>query len=116
CGTDALPYEPFTLVNQAVEAAKQDSATRAQAAFINACLRRYLRESAALLQATQADVQARWNHPRWWVERLRKDHPGHWQQILQANNVQAPMVLRVNKQKQSLAQYQQALIAINSEA
>ena len=38
------PYEPFTLVDQAVEAAKRDPATRAQASFINACLRRFLRE------------------------------------------------------------------------
>lgn len=111
-----LPYEPFTLVNQTVEAAKQDSATRAQAPFINACLRRFLRERDALQQAVAQDMQALWNHPRWWVQRLQKDHPQHWQQILQANNTQAPMVLRVNKQKSTLAQYQQALAAINSEA
>lgn len=38
---DDMPYEGFTLVNQAVEAAKGDAATRKQAAFINACLRRF---------------------------------------------------------------------------
>ncbi|MDP0977820.1 transcription antitermination factor NusB, partial [Klebsiella pneumoniae] len=37
------PYPPFTLVNQAVEAAKQGP-TRAQSGFVNACLRRFLRE------------------------------------------------------------------------
>lgn len=117
CGdADDLPYEPFTLVNQAVEAAKTDSATRAQAAFLNACLRRFLRERDALLQATQQDPQAQWNHPRWWVERLRKDHPTQWQQILRANNAQAPMVLRINQQKTTLDQYQSALAAINIEA
>lgn len=113
---DHLPYEPFTLVNQTVEAAKQGSSTRAQAPFVNACLRRFLRERAALQQAVAQDLQAQWNHPRWWVQRLQKDHPQHWQQILQANNTQAPMVLRVNRQKSTLAQYQQALAAINSEA
>src|SRR5690606_1367478 len=48
CGALALgwdaarsPYEPFTLVDQAVEAAKRNPATRAQASFINACLRRF---------------------------------------------------------------------------
>lgn len=107
------PYAPFTLVNQAVQAAKDGHATRAQAPFINACLRRFLRERAALQQAVAGDLRAQWNHPLWWVARLRKDHPQQWQQILQASNTQAPMVLRVNKQKSTPAQYQQALEAID---
>ena len=110
------PYAPFTLVNQAVQAAKDGHATRAQAPFINACLRRFLRERAALQQAVAGDPRAQWNHPLWWVARLRKDHPQHWQQILQANNTQAPMVLRVNKQKSTPAQYQHALAAIDLDA
>ena len=107
------PYAPFTLVNQAVQAAKQEHATRAQAALVNACLRGFLRERGALQQAVAGDLRAQWNHPLWWVARLRQDHPQHWQRILQANNTQAPMVLRVNKQKSTPAQYQQALTAIN---
>ena len=39
------PYPPFTLVNQAVEAAK-NGAARAQSGFINACLRRFFCASA----------------------------------------------------------------------
>ena len=110
---DDAPYEPFTLVNQAVEAAKHSPAARAQASFINGCLRRFLRERDALVAATDNDPVARWNHPAWWIQRLRKDHPQHWEQILQANNAHAPMALRVNQQKSTLAQYQQALLAIN---
>ncbi len=90
------PYEPFTLVDQAVEAAKRDPATKAQSAFVNACLRRFLRERDALVAATDPDPVARWNHPRWWIERLRKDHPTAWEAILAANNQPAPMTLRVN--------------------
>ena len=112
----ASPYEPFTLVNQAVEAAKHHPATRAQASFINGCLRRFLRERDALVAATDNDPVARWNHPAWWVQRLRKDHPQHWEQILQANNAHAPMVLRVNEQKCTVAQYLHVLDAINLEA
>ena len=44
------PYEVFTLVNQAVEAAKRSSATSKQASFINACLRRFLRERGSRYQ------------------------------------------------------------------
>jgi 16S rRNA (cytosine967-C5)-methyltransferase len=90
------PYEPHTLVNQAVEAAKKSRSLRMQANFLNACLRRFLRERDALIKATDSDVQAQWNHPAWWVKRLQKDHPMHWQSILQANNQAAPMTLRVN--------------------
>ena len=110
------PYEPFTLVNQAVEAAKNHAATRAQASFINGCLRRFLRERDELVATTDRDPVARWNHPRWWIDRLRKDHPTHWEQILRANNTHAPMTLRVNQQKSTVAQYLSALGAMNLRA
>ena len=96
---DHAPYEPHTLVNQAVEAAKNTRNLQMQANFLNACLRRFLRERDALVQATDRDVQAQWNHPEWWVKRLQKDHPDHWQDILRANNQAAPMTLRVNTQR-----------------
>jgi 16S rRNA (cytosine967-C5)-methyltransferase len=96
---DNAPYEPHTLVNQAVEAAKNTRNLQMQANFLNACLRRFLRERDALVQATDRDVQAQWNHPEWWVKRLQKDHPDHWQDILRANNQAAPMTLRVNTQR-----------------
>src|SRR6218665_944251 len=60
---EGAPYEIHTLVNQAVEAAKRTEATQVQASFINACLRRFLRERAALVAQTDADPVARWNHP-----------------------------------------------------
>jgi len=105
------PYEVFTLVNQAVEAAKRTSSTRGQASFINACLRRFLREREALVAATDDQPVARWNHPQWWIERLKNDWPGQWQQILAANNRHAPMSLRVNVRRASLASYLQTLAA-----
>ena len=90
------PYAPHTLVNQAVEAAKKSRHLRMQAGFLNACLRRFLRERDSLVQATDDDVQAQWNHPVWWVNRIQQDHPEHWQHILEVNNQAAPMTLRVN--------------------
>jgi 16S rRNA (cytosine967-C5)-methyltransferase len=103
-GNDA-PYEAFTLVDQTVEAAKRHPATRKQASFINACLRRFLRERQGLLDAIAADTVARWEHPAWWIERVRRDHPDHWQAILTANNTQAPMTLRVNARHGTQAAY-----------
>lgn len=105
------PYEVFTLVNQAVEAAKRDQATRNQGAFINGCLRRFLREREDLVAETDADPQARWNHPLWWIQRLQKEYPDHWQPMLDAANAQAPMALRVNQRKNNRDSYLQALVA-----
>lgn len=102
---ERAPYEPFTLVDQAIEAAKRNPATRAQASFINACLRRFLRERDELVAATDSEPVAQWNHPRWWIERLKRDHPREWQRVLGADNAQAPMTLRVNVQKSTAASY-----------
>lgn len=96
---EGAPYPAFTLVDQAVEAAKRAPETRAQQAFINACLRRFLRERDALVAATDADPVARFNHPRWWIARLQQDHPQQWEQILAANNAAAPLTLRVNTRR-----------------
>ena len=112
CWHEDGPYTPFTLVDQAVEAAKRAPGMQAQSGFLNACLRRFLRERDALIADTDADPVAQWNHPRWWIDRLRQDHPLHWQAILQANNVAAPMTLRVNARKAQrdavLARYREA--------
>jgi len=106
------PYTPFTLVNQTIEAAKRDAAMRAQSRFVNACLRRFLRESVALLKATDRDEVARWNYPLWWIARVRQDYPQHWQQVLQVGNRPAPLTLRVARNHSTPAQYCQTLAAL----
>ena len=106
---DIAPYPVHTLVNQAVEAARRHKDMRAQAPFVNACLRRFLRERESLLANSEADWTAQWNHPEWWIKRLKADHPQDWQALLQAAQVAAPMSLRVNLQHQSVATYLLAL-------
>jgi 16S rRNA (cytosine967-C5)-methyltransferase len=106
------PYTAHTLVDQAVEAAKRSEGTHHQASFINGCLRRFLRERDALVAVTEASPQAVWNHPQWWIDRVRKDHPAQWQAVLRANNSRAPLILRINGRKTTQAQYIRALAAI----
>ena len=113
---DISPYPVHTLVNQAVEAARRHKDMRAQAPFVNACLRRFLRERESLLATTEADLTAQWNHPVWWVKRLKADHPEDWQAILQAAQAAAPMSLRVNLQHQTVATYLSALEALGIQA
>jgi len=113
---ELAPYPVHTLVNQAVEAARRHKDMRAQAPFINACLRRFLREREALLVQTDADPAAQWNHPAWWVTLLQTDHPQHWQEILEAAQSAAPMTLRVSTQHQSVVDYLKALQAQGIDA
>lgn len=103
--TKNAPYDMFTLVNQTVEAAKRGRTTHGQASFLNACLRRFLREQDALVTRTDADPVAYWNHPSWWIKRMQRDHPDHWRAILQAANNHAPMTLRVNVRKTTATNY-----------
>ena len=113
CWRDAdAPYPIHTLVNQAVEAARQQRQTQAQSGFINACLRRFMRERDALLVATDQNPVAQWNHPLWWIERLKVDHPDHWQELLLLAQQPAPMTLRVNRQHHTVAAYQAQLQAL----
>ena len=97
------PYAEHTLVDQAVAAMTQRA--RHSAGFVNAVLRRFLRERDALVTAAQRDPLARFNHPGWWVERLKRDWPDRWQAILDADNQRPPMTLRVNARHGDAAAY-----------
>jgi len=113
CAEEEAPYTAHTLVDQTVEAAKRSDATQHQASFINGCLRRFLREQGALIALTEKNPEAVWNHPQWWIDRVRKDHPSQWQDILRANNSRAPLILRINQRKTTSAQYLNALLAMD---
>ncbi len=88
-------YTAHTLVDQAVDAARKRSPK--SAGFVNAVLRRFLREREALVAAVeQDDPVAAHNHPLWWQERLREDWPEVWPALLAANQQRPPMTLRVH--------------------
>ncbi len=104
---DAMPYAEHTLVDQAVGAARLR--TPAAAGFINAVLRRFLRERAAVTEAVLHAPVGAWNHPLWWIERVRHDWPQAWQTLLAAANQRPPMTLRINQRRGSGAAYVQRL-------
>lgn len=105
CGTE---YNAHTLVDQAVEAAKRRA--KPASGLVNAVLRRFLREEAALMASLEDNPVAHFNHPAWWIKRLQKDWPEHWQAILMANQEQPPMTLRANLRHGSTAAYRARLI------
>ena len=109
-GDEPPPYAEHTLVDQAVTAAR--ARTPAAANFVNAVLRRFLRERGTLVAQAQRSPAALYNHPLWWIERLRQDWPAHWQALLAAANRHPPMALRVNARRASAAAYAQRLAAL----
>ena len=111
---EPLPYAEHTLVDQAVSAARLR--VPAAAAFINAVLRRFLRERETLVAAVGRAPLGAYNHPLWWLERLQRDWPADWQALLASANLRPPMTLRVNSRRCSGASYQQRLAALGRRA
>jgi 16S rRNA (cytosine967-C5)-methyltransferase len=103
------PYPDHTLVDQAVTAARRR--TPAAAAFVNAVLRRFLREREAQVAAARKTPLGAHNHPLWWIERLRRDWPGQAEALLAAANLRPPMTLRINRRHGSGADYVARLAA-----
>jgi 16S rRNA (cytosine967-C5)-methyltransferase len=102
-------YPDHTLVDQAVHAAHQR--TPAAVGFINAVLRRFVREREALVIAAERQPEGAFNHPLWWIDRLKHDWPAHWQSLLREANRHPPMTLRVNARRSDAAAYVQRLAA-----
>lgn len=96
CWLEMHPERAYVGVDQAVEAAATLSAGRYRG-FVNAILRRALRERGVLDQAIANDPEADWQYPRWWLERLQTDWPDNWQEIAAGGNRKPPMGLRVNR-------------------
>lgn len=74
-------------------------------AVLNGVLRNCQRRVAELGVRVDAEPEARYAHPRWLLQALRRDWPDHWQAIAEANNARAPMTLRVNLRHGSQAAY-----------
>ena len=98
-------YVSHVVVDEAVKACKASHKLKNVAGFVNASLRTLLRDYEALNKAALNDWVAEFNHPIWWIKRLRDQYPMHWQQVLKANMQAAPMVLRVNAQRGTQASY-----------
>lgn len=95
---DALRTPDHAAIAETVEAAKQLGKQWA-AKLVNGVLRHFQRRQDELKQHILADDAAQYNHPLWLLERLRRDYPDQWPQIVTANNQQPPICLRANTLK-----------------
>jgi 16S rRNA (cytosine967-C5)-methyltransferase len=77
--------------------------------LINACLRNYQRQQDEITASLDNDDLASYAHPQWLIDLIQQNWPENWQQILLENNQQAPMYIRVNKQKVARDAYSKLL-------
>jgi 16S rRNA (cytosine967-C5)-methyltransferase len=103
-------YADYTVVDQAVRACSALERWSAKG-YVNALLRSYLRQRASLEARIQADPEARHQHPRWWIELVRRAYPAQWSAVLAAGNGHPPMSLRVNRRRCSVEEYERKLEA-----
>jgi 16S rRNA (cytosine967-C5)-methyltransferase len=81
-------------VHLAVDAARALGLQRATG-FVNAVLRRFVRERESLLAAVDSDTATRHAHPEWFVSSVISAWPEAAETIFIANNQHPPMTLRV---------------------
>jgi 16S rRNA (cytosine967-C5)-methyltransferase len=112
---DSGRYQPYTVVDQAVRACNLLEAWNAKG-YVNALLRAYLRERDSIDAQIEDEEEARYQHPQWWIARLREAYPLQWQEILRQGNAHPPMALRVNARRASREETLERLAAQGSAA
>jgi 16S rRNA (cytosine967-C5)-methyltransferase len=101
---DSSRYTEYTVVDQAVRACSLLERWSAKG-YVNAVLRGFLRDRAVIERRLQADPEAHYQHPRWWIELLRAGYPDNWEAALAHGNEPPPMCLRVNRRRGSIDVY-----------
>ena len=104
--------QTFTVVDQAVTAATQFKTAWAKG-LVNAVLRNFLRQKEDLAKKVASNELAAYSYPQWWINKLKKQYPAHWQNILMVGNQHPPMTLRINRQKTNMSDY---IIELQNEA
>ena len=80
-------------VSETVSAAKKKSWAKS---LINGVLRQYIREQGSLEEKAGQNSLAANSHPQWLIDKIGEDWPEQVRSLLEQNNRQPPMVLRVN--------------------
>jgi 16S rRNA (cytosine967-C5)-methyltransferase len=73
--------------------------------LVNAILRNFLRNQTQLLLQVVQRVEAKHNHPNWWIAELKTQYGAASAAILAAGNQHPPMTLRVNQRRGSTGDY-----------
>ena len=106
----SMNQPPRAVVHSSVEAARELRMDWASG-LVNAVLRRYQREREALEAAIPNEPGVRYSQPQWLLRALTQDWPDQLDELLAASNESGPMWLRINRQRQSPAEYLSVLQA-----
>ncbi|MDK1290264.1 16S rRNA (cytosine(967)-C(5))-methyltransferase RsmB [Pseudoalteromonas umbrosa] len=77
--------------------------------LVNAVLRNFQRQQVTLEQSANEIMVCQYNHPSWFIKKLQAAYPETWTDILEANQQQAPMWLRVNQRQADTVTYAKQL-------
>lgn len=99
-----LRVPSYAVVNETVSATQALGKGWAKG-LINGVLRNFLRDADALVEQVQRTASSKFAHPVWFIKRMEKAWPDHWEAILTANNQHPPMTLRVNESRVSRVEY-----------
>jgi 16S rRNA (cytosine967-C5)-methyltransferase len=98
----------FTVVNEAVEAAKFINKSWA-GSFVNGVLRNFIRQKEKLQTELKNDEAAFYSYPSWWINLIKENYTKDWESILLNGNKHPPLILRINERKTNLKQYEEKL-------
>jgi 16S rRNA (cytosine967-C5)-methyltransferase len=98
----------FTVVNEAVEAAKLINKSWA-GSFVNGVLRNFIRQKERLQTELKNDEEAFYSYPLWWINLIKQNYTNDWESILLNGNKHPPLTLRINERKTNLKQYEEKL-------
>ena len=105
---DGLGLAPYAAISATAEASRVLGKPHL-VGLVNAVLRRFDRERAALSAAARATAPH--DHPDWLLQALQADWPAQAAAVLAANDQPAPLWLRVNRRRASRADYAARLAA-----
>lgn len=108
-------YSEHTAVDEAVKACGLIEQWPAKG-YVNGLLRSFLRQRSALDAQLGNESEARYQHPLWWIDLLRRAYPTEWESALAAGNTHPPMTLRVNRRRTDVHAYQARLASQNIAA
>ncbi len=108
-----LETPAYAAISETVNAIKKIKKPWA-AGLANKVLRVFCERKCEIL--SKMETMEAYAHPDWLVKRLQKDWPEDWKAILEANNHQAPISLRINPQFQTKSDYLKQLSEKNIAA
>ena len=106
----SLRIPDHAAIAETVEAARQlkkDWATK----LINGVLRNYIRNRKDTDQSLYSSSIYNYSHPKWLLKQLKKAWPENWENVVEANNSQPPISLRINLRRTSMVEVEKMLSA-----